>query len=514
MASNVRVPSLDFATPATLVRALDGLSEGILFVDAERRCLYANVAAGAIMGIPREQVLGQGLLEMFAPGEREAVREHFTIALGARPGLGVAIMLRPSGEERETEYAMHLLADGTPLVAVVLRDVSDTRRLARKADAIARIASSVAYAGSLETTLDALARSVVKATGTIACGVVLTDEQQQSVRVYGTYGLPEGAAADWEAAHRAGAQAPGAEAIKLRKPVVYLGAREQLLADPIYAPVHHLLPGATWDTVVSVPLIYRGRAVGALNVFYPYGNDPGEAEITFLTTIADQAAVAAENARLVADAREKAVLKERQRIARELHDSVSQALYGIALGARTARTLLDRAPAQAAEPLDYVLSLAEAGLTEMRALIFELRPETLESEGLGAALHRQADAVRARHGIDVKLSLCDEPELPYEIKEAVYRIAQEALNNAIKHARCRRVDIGFTCTSDDVTLEVTDDGVGFASEDAFPGHLGLRSMRERATGLGGTLEVESAPQGTRIVARIPRAGRPGDQPQR
>src|SRR3989304_5151594 len=180
---------------------------------------------------------------------------------------------------------------------------------------------------------------------------------------------------------------------------------------------------------------------------------------------------------------------------RELHDSVSQALYGIALGARTARTLLDRAPAQAAESLDYVLSLAEAGLTEMRALIFELRPETLESEGLGAALHRQADAVRARHGIDVKLSLCDEPELPYEIKEAVYRIVQEALNNAIKHARCRRVDIGLTCTSDDVPREVTAAGVGFASEDAFPGHLGLRSMRERATGLGGPLEVGRAPEG-------------------
>src|SRR5215212_7481580 len=105
----------------------------------------------------------------------------------------------------------------------------------------------------------------------------------------------------------------------------------------------------------------------------------------------------------------------------------SQALYGITLGTKTARTLLDKNPDRVADPLDYVLSLAEAGQAEMRALIFELRPESLKTEGLIAALEKQAAALKARHRIEVDAVLCYEPEASLEAKEAVYRIAQEAL---------------------------------------------------------------------------------------
>jgi signal transduction histidine kinase len=182
----------------------------------------------------------------------------------------------------------------------------------------------------------------------------------------------------------------------------------------------------------------------------------------------------------------------------------SQALYGIALGAKTARKLVDQNPQLVAAPLDYVLSLAEAGLAEMRALIFEHRPESLETEGLVAALEKQAAALRARHEIEVKTSLCDEPEASPEVKEALYHIAQEALHNTVKHARANKVGIRMECGPGWLTLEVSDDGVGFEAEGEFPGHLGLHSMRERATRLGGTLKLEStAGGGTRIRACIP-----------
>jgi signal transduction histidine kinase len=214
--------------------------------------------------------------------------------------------------------------------------------------------------------------------------------------------------------------------------------------------------------------------------------------------------VAVENVRLFAGVRGKAALEERQRLARELHDSFSQALYGITLGAKTARTLLDKNPDRVADPLDYVLSLAEAGQAEMRALIFELRPESLETEGLIAALEKQAAALKARHEIEVDAVLCDEPEASLEAKEAVYRIAQEALHNTVKHARAANVQIKVKCDSEWITLEVSDDGIGFDAQGGFPGHLGLRSMRERALRLGGTLEVDSTSgKGTRICAQIP-----------
>jgi signal transduction histidine kinase len=241
-----------------------------------------------------------------------------------------------------------------------------------------------------------------------------------------------------------------------------------------------------------------------LNLGYPQGQQPGEDERVFLGAVADQAAVAVENTRLFAEARDKAALEERQKLARELHDSVSQALYGIALGAKTARTLLDQNPDQASDPLDYVLSLADAGMAEMRSLIFELRPESLETEGLVAALEKQAAALRARHEIEVEATLCEEPETSLSVKEVVYRIAQEALHNIVKHARASNVEIKMVCTPEQVTLEISDDGLGFDARGDFPGHLGLRSMRERASRLGGTLEIESTPgRGTRIRALIP-----------
>jgi len=185
--------------------------------------------------------------------------------------------------------------------------------------------------------------------------------------------------------------------------------------------------------------------------------------------------------------------------------TVSQALYGIALGTKTARTLLKRDPEGAADPLDYVLSLAEAGLAEMRALIFELRPESLATEGLIAALEKQAAMVQARHELAVHLTLCDEePDAPLEVKEALYRIAKEALNNTVKHAQAEGVELRLEQEAGGILLEVRDDGEGFDPAGSFPGHLGLKSMRERVARLGGTLRIESAPrEGTQVRAQIP-----------
>jgi signal transduction histidine kinase len=253
-----------------------------------------------------------------------------------------------------------------------------------------------------------------------------------------------------------------------------------------------------------MPLVSRGQALGALNLYYLPGQEPGEDESVFLGAIADQTAVAVENAHLFATAQDTAALEERQRLARELHDSVSQALYGIILGTDAARTLVDRDPDRIIEPLEYVLSLAKAGLAEMRALIFELRPESLATEGLIVALEKQAALVQARHELAVHVALCDEPDAPLEVKEAVYRIAQEALNNTVKHAQAERVELRLEQDAGELLLEVRDDGEGFDAAGTFPGHLGLKSMRERVARLGGTLQIESAPgEGTRIRVQIP-----------
>jgi signal transduction histidine kinase len=207
---------------------------------------------------------------------------------------------------------------------------------------------------------------------------------------------------------------------------------------------------------------------------------------------------------LYEQAQELVSLQERQRLARELHDSVSQALYAIGLGAHTAREALESDPEQAMASIDYVLALAEAGLAEMRALIFELRPESLEMEGLVAALTKQVAVLRTRYKLTVEADLGEEPTLSLETKHMLYRVAQEALHNIVKHARATKVNLHLAGEENEFILEVRDNGRGFNPAEPFPGHLGLRSMNERVTRMGGTLTIESVPeQGTYLGVRIP-----------
>jgi len=314
------------------------------------------------------------------------------------------------------------------------------------------------------------------------------------------------------------------EVFRLRAPVIISDVR----GDHRLARAFRESAGEHMNTLLShihcwmgVPLMVQDRMIGVLSLDHGQAGYYTAQHASVALAIANQAAIAIENARLYQQSQQLAVLQERQRLARELHDSVSQALYGIALGARTARRLLDSAqaedqraaPADAArddslrrklaQPLDYVLQLAEAGMAEMRALIFELRPESLQNEGLVAALSKHGASMQARHHIAVETEFCEEPQLSFDCKEALYRIAQEALHNIVKHARATRASIRLASDGDGVTLEVRDNGAGFDPRGEFPGHLGLKSMRERIEKLGGTLTIDSAPgRGATVVARV------------
>jgi signal transduction histidine kinase len=366
------------------------------------------------------------------------------------------------------------------------------------------IASDLTLDRPTEALLGALAESVVNTSTPVACGIVLIGEREDAPYLFGSHGLPEGYTRGLQEAYRAGARSPNLEAFRSHQPVLLNDLRAYILADPLYSPVHRFMREVPWDVTYSLPLVSRSRAMGSVFFCFLPGGEPEEDEKIFLRAVADGAAVAVENARLLSEARGKAALEERQKLARELHDSVSQALYGISLGVETARELLPDTPERAADPLEYASPLAEAGMTEMRALIFELRPESLEKEGLVAAIEKQAAAVQARHGIRVEATLCEEPEASLEVKESLYRIAQEALHNTVKHARAANAEVKLEEDPEEITLQISDDGAGFDARGDFPGHLGLNSMRERASRQGGTLEVASEPgRGVRIVARIP-----------
>jgi Na+/proline symporter/signal transduction histidine kinase len=221
---------------------------------------------------------------------------------------------------------------------------------------------------------------------------------------------------------------------------------------------------------------------------------------------------------LVDEASQVAALEERQRLARELHDSVSQALFSMTLHLRAVELALQReggAPdGHVARGLGELRELTHGALSEMRALIFQLRPGALHEIGLAAAIRKHAAAVAARERLEVRVHAPDE-RLPLDdrAEEELFRVVQEALNNSVKHAQPNRVDIRLDQPSDGtgtLVVEVADDGTGFDPHVAHPGHLGLDSMRDRTEWLGGRLTVTSSPQGSTVRAVLPGIVPPAD----
>jgi len=501
------------ASEAKYRAIFENSAEGIFQSTPDGRLVTANPAMARIFGHESAAALISSTTDTAAllcedGSEREAFlselrREDsvsgFEARASRRDGSVVwtsvsARLLRDAGGDDGAEGRVSGY-EGT--VQDVTERVEARRTLERRVAALTRVAASLAVDQPMRVTLDSLAAGVVETTGALASSVRLIDPKTRALLLTGSHGLPDGHADAARDSWRDGpAGHPAPSTLEFHKPAL---VRQE-------PPPDGTADGAARGATYVVPLVAHGQSLGTICLYYPRDTGPTKDEVTFIEAVADQAALALENSRLYSEAQGAAALRERQRLSRELHDSVSQALYGIALGSRTARTLLDREdPSRAAEPIEYVLSLAEAGLAEMRALIFALRPEALESEGLVSALERSVASIEARHGISVRAELPNEPDVSPEAKEALYRIAQEAMHNAVKHSGAQALDLSVSLEGDEVLLSVADDGAGFDPSGSFPGHLGLRSMRERAERLGGTLRIESAPgEGTRIHARIPR----------
>lgn len=210
---------------------------------------------------------------------------------------------------------------------------------------------------------------------------------------------------------------------------------------------------------------------------------------------------------LAAQADDIATIRERNRLARELHDSVTQSIFSMTLITSSALVLQERDPSQVTEKLQQLQGLAHDALGEMRNLINQLRPLSIAEQGLEAVLKEHLNELKSRNNLDVSLTV-PPARLPIEQRQQqeLFRIIQEALNNICKHALVNQATVAFEVDSGFVTVTIQDHGVGFdpARKDKDPTHFGLSSMRERAQELGGTLDVSASPgEGTRITIRIP-----------
>lgn len=266
-----------------------------------------------------------------------------------------------------------------------------------------------------------------------------------------------------------------------------------------------LVRAGQWRDVIEAPIRTKHRTLGVLVVASRQPGRFDEQHLRLLTLLANQAGRIIENAELHAKAREVAVLEERNRLARELHDSVTQVLFGLTLNLESAVGLMDRKPEKVRDLITRSKEMAGEALAEMRSLIFELRPAALQEKGLAMALSNHINLFRRRHGVEVTLTLSGDERLAPEVEFALYRVAQEALNNVAKHARAHHVRVKLDLRPEEALLEVCDDGVGFdPAAGARGGSFGMIGMKERVNEVKGSLDIVSAPgQGTCVRARVP-----------
>jgi signal transduction histidine kinase len=297
----------------------------------------------------------------------------------------------------------------------------------------------------------------------------------------------------------------GLLAVMLREPYA------QRVADIRKDPRFDWWPAAhpTLRAFLGVPIRDRDEILGAIFVANKSGGFT-EADEELLAVLAAHAAIALTHARLYARGRELTIAEERGRIAHDLHDAVAQRLFGLRLTVGAVEKLLDRDPAAARARLAEVAVLAREATEELQAAVLELRPASLEEDGLPVTLRKQVEVLdRAyRTGAGPRIEYAEQapPELPPAQEAVVLRVAQEALHNAVRHAGARTVRVTLTGTGAGVRLEVSDDGTGFDTGAvlAAGGSLGLRSMLERACSVRGTTTVDSAPgSGTTVRLEVP-----------
>jgi signal transduction histidine kinase len=257
---------------------------------------------------------------------------------------------------------------------------------------------------------------------------------------------------------------------------------------------------------LGVPIVAPEGVIGAFylteKVDAPDFTDEDEELIGLL---AAHAAIAITNARLYERSRELSIVAERNRLALDLHDAVSQKLFGLVLTAEAATTLLDRDPEAARAKVTRLQTQAQDALEELRSLVFELRPPDLEKDGIGGALRKHVDLLRRLQQREIELELADDVTADERRDREVLRIAQEALQNALRHADAEHIGVKLQTVDGRVVLEVEDDGIGFEpSATGLRSHgLGLTSMEERAASIGGRLAITSAAgTGTRVRLEV------------
>lgn len=388
------------------------------------------------------------------------------------------IVLAPLIKNDETVGILNIAVDvteQTKLQQNLERLIAErTRELQVLLDVTAAANRSLDLKETLATTLDL----IVALVGASRAGVMLLDEPTGELIPYSLRPVRDVASDDLE------------KMLSTCRSVLDDGAALYIAPDPEEGLLE---PGAL------IPLESRGDRLGVLVIVGSQGGAFSTAQLALFQSIADQLGVAVENARLFARSEQAAVAAERNRLARDLHDAVTQTLFSSSMIADVLPKIWERNPDEGRRRLEELRQLTRGALSEMRTLLVELRPAALADTDLGDLLEHQVNAFIARTRLQVGFERSVSHNPPVEVKEAFYRIAQEAFNNIARHAEAAQVRVRLDGEPGKMDLTIQDDGVGFDAQTLEHEGLGLGIMRERARSIGARLEVVSRPgRGTRL----------------
>ena len=492
--------------------------DGLAVIDAEGRFVEANPVAVGLCGLTSGAVAG--VRSPFPPPDDEPpARRAGELTVEWTPAPGV---------RREFSYLLQQIP-GQRRWVVSFRDVTVARLQERRLAAIAKAAASVASKRSLVGTLEALAREVVRTDAIAGVQILTVNSAGDRLHVMGTAGF--GRAPDFfdklMACRARGARLLMLEAFETRQTVVMADRYDAVMADPAWEPLADDLRHPRWDSFASVPLLARGERLGILNAFYAPGQTVGETELGFLAAMAEQAAMAVDHASLLERERDLARREERQKLARDLHDSVVQQVFSMMMQSKSLGVLVRRglppAPETVAQVADELSSTAEDVLGDLRGMVVELRPVATVDQSFAGALRSLLETTAARSGLHTELDVEDAGDelaaLDGDLAEDVYRIVAEAVHNSVKHAAAENLQVRLAMTAHGrrrrLVAEVTDDGRGLraaAAEDHGGGvsssGFGMTAMRERAARWGGTVRVQEVPTGgtrMRVIVPVPAA---------
>jgi len=478
---------------------LDTVGALIVVFDQTGRIVRFNQACQALTGYPFEEVQGKQFWDLFLPPEeRTAVQTNFaSLFTNNFPNKNETYWVTRDGRRRLIAWSNTAFRDANGKVTYIISAGTDitereqTALLLNASESLQRVTTALLqHLTTLDDVLSIVCAEACRLTGAEGSAVLLL-EDETGLHVKSSCGVPLPVFERLSVADSfAGA------IVKQRKPL--------LLNDPQSQPQAYQHNPAV-KALLAVPLCVDETILGVLDVV----NKPGgftEADMRLMRLFADQAAISIEHAQLHQQAEKLAVIEERQRLARELHDSVTQAIYSVTLYADAARMALAAGKQEVvADHLQELRSMAREAMLDMRLLIFELHPPVLEKEGLAVAVQTRLETVEARSGLQSAFHVeGQETRLPLTIEENLYRIVQEALTNAVKHAKAQQVTVRLRFDDHHFGLEVSDDGVGFdPTHVRQSGGLGLRGIEERVQHIGGQLIMNSSPdKGTVLQVEV------------